>query len=262
MAPSAPSSRAASSVALRSSSSTAADSRDGVSPGASDAAAGEPSGPADGTVTGARAGGPRPRESTRAVRGGRTSCVPAADRRMTRAAPSGVHAAAPAIVGAWQGPVSASPWLGRRHIEGTPATPPAGPATSAGPRVHAQATSHSHRRIHPVSQSRTAGITPAAVGYVVAAVAMVIPLGLAIRFRWVVRLGLMGYAATTILGWAIQGPYYSTAFIAKGIEVALIVLVAIDFARMDGNPVTLVRRELSAFMALVSRRSGSAGAPP
>ena len=76
-----------------------------------------------------------------------------------------------------------------------------------------------------------------AVGYLVAAVAMVIPLSLAVRYRWVVRLGLMGYAATTIVGWAIQGPYYSTAFIAKGIEVALIVLLAIDFARMDGNPV-------------------------
>ena len=76
-----------------------------------------------------------------------------------------------------------------------------------------------------------------ALGYLVAAVAMVIPLSLAVRYRWVVRLGLMGYAATTIIGWAIQGPYYSTAFIAKGIEVALIVLLAIDFARMDGNPV-------------------------
>ena len=69
-----------------------------------------------------------------------------------------------------------------------------------------------------------------------------------------IRLGLMGYAATTILGWAIQGPYYSTAYLAKGIEVALIVLVAIDFARMDGNPVTLVRRELASFVALVSSR--------
>jgi hypothetical protein len=93
-----------------------------------------------------------------------------------------------------------------------------------------------------------------AVGYVVAAIAMVIPLALAVRFRWVIRLGLMGYAATTILGWAIQGPYYSTAYLAKGIEVALIVLVAIDFARMDGNPVTLIRRELASFVALVSSR--------
>ena len=48
-----------------------------------------------------------------------------------------------------------------------------------------------------------------AIGYAVAAVAMVIPLALAVRFRWIVRLGLIGYAMTTIVGWAIQGPYYS-----------------------------------------------------
>ena len=99
-----------------------------------------------------------------------------------------------------------------------------------------------------------------ALGYVVAAVAMVIPLGIAIRYRWVVRLGLMGYAATTIIGWAIQGPYYSTAFIAKGIEVALIALVAIDFYRADGNPVVKVRSELASALAWVSARRASAGA--
>ena len=43
-----------------------------------------------------------------------------------------------------------------------------------------------------------------AVGYVVAAVAMIVPLALAVRFRWVVRLGLIGYALTTIIGWALQ----------------------------------------------------------
>ena len=100
-----------------------------------------------------------------------------------------------------------------------------------------------------------------ALGYLVAAVAMVIPLSLAVRYRWVVRLGLMGYAATTILGWAIQGPYYETAYIAKAIEVALIVLVAIDFARHDGNPITVVRRELASLATLVSGRGrGTAGA--
>ena len=92
------------------------------------------------------------------------------------------------------------------------------------------------------------------IGYVVAAVAMVIPLALAVRFRWVVRIGLIGYAATAILGWAIMGPYYSTAYVAKAIEVALIVLVAIDFVRQDGSPISVVRRELAAFTALVSRR--------
>jgi hypothetical protein len=99
-----------------------------------------------------------------------------------------------------------------------------------------------------------------AVGYVVAAIAMVIPLALAVRFRWVVRLGLIGYAMTTIAGWAIQGPYYQTAYIAKAIEVALIILVAVDFARMDGNPITVVKRELAAFAALVGRGRGTAGA--
>ena len=99
-----------------------------------------------------------------------------------------------------------------------------------------------------------------AVGYATAAVAMVIPLALAVRFRWVIRLGLIGYAMTTIIGWAIQGPYYSTAYIAKGIEVALIALVAIDFVHTDGNPVDMIKRELAAFAALVGGRRGSAGA--
>jgi len=94
-----------------------------------------------------------------------------------------------------------------------------------------------------------------ALGYLVAAVAMVIPLSLAVRYRWVVRLGLMGYAATTIIGWAIQGPYYSTAFIAKGIEVVLIGLLAVDFARMDGNPVTVIKAEIAELSARFGRRA-------
>ena len=99
-----------------------------------------------------------------------------------------------------------------------------------------------------------------AVGYAVAAVAMVVPLALAVRFRWVIRLGLIGYAATTIIGWAIQGPYFTTAYIAKAIEVALIVAVAVDFARLDGNPVDVIRRELANFTSFVARIRGTAGA--
>ena len=102
-----------------------------------------------------------------------------------------------------------------------------------------------------------------ALGYVVAAVAMIVPLALAVRFRWVIRLGLMGYAATTIIGWAIQGPYYTTAYIAKAIEVTLIVLLAVDFARMDGNPVKVVKGELALLASKLGRRrqaTGSAGA--
>jgi len=96
-----------------------------------------------------------------------------------------------------------------------------------------------------------------ALGYATAAVAMVIPLALAVRFRWFIRLGLMGYAATTIVAWAIQGPYFTTAYIAKAAEVALIVLVAIDFARHDGNPIDVVKREVASLVALVSSRTAA-----
>ena len=96
-----------------------------------------------------------------------------------------------------------------------------------------------------------------ALGYATAAVAMVIPLALAVRSRWFIRLGLMGYAVTTIVAWAIQGPYFTTAYIAKAVEVTLIVLVAIDFARHDGNPIDVVKREVASLVALVSSRTAA-----
>jgi hypothetical protein len=100
-----------------------------------------------------------------------------------------------------------------------------------------------------------------AAGYLVAAAAIVAPLAIASRFRWVIRVGLMGYAATTIIGWAIQGPYYTTAYVAKGIEVALIALLVIDLIRFEGNPVALVRRELRGGVDWVrARRAGLASA--
>ena len=99
-----------------------------------------------------------------------------------------------------------------------------------------------------------------AAGYLVAAVAMIVPLALAVRFRWVVRIGLIGYAATAIVAWAVMGPYFSTAYVAKAIEVALIVLIAIDFVRHDGSPLKVIRAELAALIALVTRRGTTAGA--
>ncbi len=99
-----------------------------------------------------------------------------------------------------------------------------------------------------------------AAGYLAFAVVMVVPLAPAIRFRWLVRAGLMGYAATTIIGWALQGPYYLTAYVAKADEVVLITLVALDFLRADGNPVTLVRRELGLLGARLGLRRAAADA--
>jgi hypothetical protein len=100
-----------------------------------------------------------------------------------------------------------------------------------------------------------------ALGYVVAAAAMIAPIALASRLRWFIRLGLMGYAATAIVAWAVMGPYYSTAYVAKAIEVTLIALLMVDFVRFDGNPIAKVRSEVNAAVAyLRGRRTGLAGA--
>lgn len=80
------------------------------------------------------------------------------------------------------------------------------------------------------------------IGYLVAAFAMIAPIGLAIRFRWFIRLGLIGYALTAIIGWYLMGPRYDVAYIAKAIEVALIVLLAIEVRAYDGNPIRRLRR--------------------
>jgi hypothetical protein len=97
-------------------------------------------------------------------------------------------------------------------------------------------------------------------GYLVAAVAMIVPLGIAIRYRGVVRLGLIGYAMTAIVGWAIMGPRYETAYIAKADELILITVLAIDFLRADGNPVRYVKSVVADALALVGVRRAEADA--
>jgi len=100
-----------------------------------------------------------------------------------------------------------------------------------------------------------------AVGYVVAAVAIVVgaaaPHPLIDRFSWLPRLGLMGYAMVTIVGWAIQGPYYSTAYIAKAIEVGLITLLVVDSFRVYGSPMAMVR---AAFASVFGSREAAGAA--
>ena len=83
------------------------------------------------------------------------------------------------------------------------------------------------------------------LGYLVAAVAMVAPIGLAIHFRWFIRLGLIGYALAAIVGWYLMGPRYEVAYLAKAIEVGLIVLLAIEVRAYDGNPARRLRRSAS-----------------
>jgi hypothetical protein len=85
-----------------------------------------------------------------------------------------------------------------------------------------------------------------AIGFFVAAAAMVAPIALAVRFRWLIRLGLIGYAATAIVAWLVIGPRYDVAYVAKAIEVGLIALLALEVRAYDGNPVRRIRRALRA----------------
>ena len=88
-----------------------------------------------------------------------------------------------------------------------------------------------------------------AIGYVVGAAALVVPIAIAVRYRWLLRIGLAGYAATTIAAWVIQPIYYPTAYLAKAIELALITVLAIDFIRRDGNPIERIRHEIRSLLA-------------
>ena len=83
-----------------------------------------------------------------------------------------------------------------------------------------------------------------AVGYLVAAVAMVAPIGIAVRFRWLIRLGLIGYAATAIVAWYLTGPRYDVAYLAKAIELVLIALLLVEVRAYDGSPIARIRRAL------------------
>jgi len=87
-----------------------------------------------------------------------------------------------------------------------------------------------------------------AIGYVVGAFAMVAPIPIVVRYRWLVRLGLAGYAAATNAAWVVQPVYLPTAYLAKAIEVALIALLAIDFVRRDGNPIERIRHEIRSLL--------------
>lgn len=94
-----------------------------------------------------------------------------------------------------------------------------------------------------------------AAGFATLAAAMIVPVGLAVRYRGLIQVALGGFAAATIAGWVLFGARYSTAYVATGIEVAIVALVAVATYRAFGSPLTIVR-------SLVARVSGpsSAGA--
>ncbi len=83
--------------------------------------------------------------------------------------------------------------------------------------------------------------TANALGYVVLAIAMVAP-GPAARWRWLIRLALIAFAAATIGGWVAFGPRFGLAYLDKALEVALIGILLIEQWQSDGGPVGVMRR--------------------
>jgi hypothetical protein len=87
-----------------------------------------------------------------------------------------------------------------------------------------------------------------AVLYVIGAMA---PTAMIQRFSWFPRIALMGYAAMTIVGYLVIGPYFTLGWIAKGIEVTLIALVAVDILRVYGSPKAFVRAALDSVATVI-----------
>ena len=72
------------------------------------------------------------------------------------------------------------------------------------------------------------------------------------RFAWLPPLALAGYTTVTILGYLVIGPYFALGWITKGVEVALIGLIAMQLVRAYGGPIGVVR---AAFGSLRFERS-------
>ena len=71
------------------------------------------------------------------------------------------------------------------------------------------------------------------------------------RFSWLPRMGLAVYTLVTIVAYVAIGPYFALGWIAKGIEVAIVALVAVDVLATYGTVGGLVR---AAFDSLGIRR--------
>jgi hypothetical protein len=71
-----------------------------------------------------------------------------------------------------------------------------------------------------------------ALGYVTLAAAVVGSALFLRRFLPLVLMALAAYATVTILGWMVMGPYFDVAYLAKGIEIVLIVTIIITLRRM------------------------------
>ncbi len=77
------------------------------------------------------------------------------------------------------------------------------------------------------------GYLALAGAYLIAAAS---PISIVERFSWLPRITLAGYAVVTIGAYLLTGTYFALGWITKGIEVAIVGLVAVDLLRTFGDP--------------------------
>jgi hypothetical protein len=131
-------------------------------------------------------------------------------------------------------------------------TPAAGAVLSAAILGLTAATAYIHLGLGGVLFTLNGlGYIGLAALFVIGAVA---PIAIVERFSWFPRVALMGYAAMTIAGYLVMGPYFTLGWIAKGIEVSLIVLLAVDILRVFGSPAGLVRAALASVAPILPAR--------
>jgi hypothetical protein len=73
--------------------------------------------------------------------------------------------------------------------------------------------------------------TLTALGFGAFAMAILAPVAAFERFWWLIRLAFVGYTLAVVGGWVIDGARYDVAYLSKAIELALVALLAVDFAR-------------------------------
>jgi hypothetical protein len=76
------------------------------------------------------------------------------------------------------------------------------------------------------------GYLTLAGAYLIAAAS---PISIVQRFSWLPRIALAGFAVVTIGAYLFTGTYFTLGWITKGIEVAIVGLVAVDLQRTYGD---------------------------
>jgi hypothetical protein len=85
-------------------------------------------------------------------------------------------------------------------------------------------------------------------------IAAAVRLPIVARFGWLPRVGLAAYAMVTIAAYLVIGPYFDLGWIAKGIEVAIVALVAADLADIYGSLSGVVHAATGSVRAQPQRR--------